>query len=196
MHGLQTKGRAALILRKQPVLRRVLTVAWLVWLLDAGTKTWAIHSLEGGEPRKVIGTFLQLTFAKNSGAAFSVATGSTMLLTTFALCVIIAIGFWARQITSMPWGYVMGLVLGGALGNLTDRLLRGGSGGAFKGEVIDWLQLPHWPIFNLADSAIVVAALVATVLAFKGVAPIAPQSGNGESAGSDKGRGEGDGDGP
>lgn len=67
----------------------------------------------------------------------------------------------------------MGLVLGGSLGNLTDRIFRGG-GGAFRGHVIDWIALPHWPIFNLADSAIVIAAVLATFLSFRNVTPNAP----------------------
>ena len=176
MHGLQAKGRAALILRhKYPIWSRVLLAAWLVWLIDVGTKTWALVYLEGKMPLKIMGTFLQLTLTKNAGAAFSVATGGTVFLTTFGFLVVLFIGFWAIRITSRPWAWALGLVLGGTLGNLTDRTFRG-SGGAFHGAVIDWISLPHWPIFNIADSAIVIAAVIAVILSLRNIAPISPKS--------------------
>lgn len=178
MHALQSEGRTALILRrKQPIWSQVLLAAWFVWLVDVGSKTWALIYLEGKEPLKIIGTFLQFTLTKNSGAAFSFATSGTIFLTTFGLIVVVLIGFWARRITSRPWAIALGLVLGGTLGNLTDRTFRGGQGrGAFRGEVIDWIALPHWPIFNVADSAIVIAAVIAMVLSLRNIAPISPKS--------------------
>jgi len=175
VHGLQAERRTALKLRhKQPIWSTVLLAAWLVWLLDVATKSWALIYLDGKEPVKILGTFLQLTLTKNAGAAFSVATGGTVFLTTFGFFVVVFIGYWARRITSRPWAIALGLVLGGTLGNLTDRTFRGG-GGAFAGKVIDWIALPHWPIFNVADSAIVVAALIAVVLALRNIAPISPK---------------------
>lgn len=182
MHALQSEGRTALnLLRKQPIWGRVLLAAWFVWLADAGSKTWALIYLEGREPVQIIGTFLQLILAKNSGAAFSFATNGTIFLTTFGLLVVVLIGFWTRRITSHSWAIVLGLVLGGTLGNLTDRIFRG-SKGSFRGEVIDWIALPHWPIFNVADSAIVIAAVVAMILSFRNIAPISPKSADKEGA--------------
>ncbi len=146
-------------------------------MLDVATKTWALATLEGKPSRHIIGTFLQFTFARNSGAAFSFAPGGTIFLTSFALIVVTAIGYWARKITSRPWGIVLGLVLGGSLGNLSDRIFRtGGSRGFFQGEVIDWISTPHWPIFNIADSAIVIAAVFATFLSLRNIAPISHPS--------------------
>ena len=160
---------------KQPIWNSVLLAAWLVWMVDVLTKTWALTSLEGRAPRHIIGSFLQCTFTRNSGAAFSFAPGGTIFLTSFALIIVCAIGYWARKITSRSWGLVLGLVLGGSLGNLTDRIFRTGtSHGFFRGEVIDWISLPHWPIFNFADSAIVLAAVLASLLSIRNIAPISP----------------------
>ncbi len=161
---------------KQPIWIHVLFAAWLVWMVDVATKTWALATLEGKAPRHIIGTFLQFTFTRNSGAAFSFAPGGTIFLTTFALIVVGAIAYWARKITSGSWGIVLGLVLGGSLGNLTDRVFRTGTTHGFaRGEVIDWIQTPHWPIFNVADSAIVIAALLAMILSIRNIVPISPQ---------------------
>jgi len=174
VHALQTKGRTALTLRrKYPIWGSVLLVAALIWAIDFVTKNWAINYLEGRNPRKIIGNFLQLTFTKNSGAAFSLATRGTILLTIFSIVVILAIGYWSPRLTSRRWGLVLGLVLGGTLGNLSDRIFRANIGtGVFKGEVIDWIQLPHWPVFNLADSSIVIAALIASFLSIRNISPI------------------------
>jgi len=178
VHALQAERRAALILRRDsPIWIRVLLVAWLVWLLDVGSKAWALATLENQEPRKILGDFLTLTLAKNSGAAFSFATSGAVLLASFSILVVCAIGFWARRLTSLPWAYVFGLVLGGSLGNLSDRIFRASpQRGAFRGQVIDWIELPHWPIFNLADAAIVIAAVLSAVLSIRNIAPISPSS--------------------
>ncbi|CAB4711967.1 unannotated protein [freshwater metagenome] len=160
---------------KKSIWSSVLFAAWLVWMADAASKAWALTTLEGKAPRHILGEFLQFTFTKNSGAAFSFATGGTFFLTSFALVVVVAIAYWSRKITSPAWAIVLGLVLGGSLGNLSDRIFRTGSNrGFFSGEVIDWISLPHWPIFNLADSAIVIAAVLATILSFRNIAPISP----------------------
>ena len=146
-----------------------------VWLIDIATKEWALSYLEGRPSIKILGDFLTLTFVKNSGAAFSMGESGTFFLSLFAIFVIFAIGFWMQKVTSRAWALVLALVLGGALGNLTDRAFRGDSGqspkGAFQGRVIDWIALPNWPIFNVADSAIVIAALLATFLTFRNVSP-------------------------
>lgn len=178
MYALQTERRTALILRREsPLWIRVLLVAWLVWMLDLGSKAWALSTLENQEPRKILGDFLTLTLAKNSGAAFNLATSGSVLLASFSILVICTIGYWARRLTSLPWAYVCGLVLGGSFGNLSDRIFRAPpQRGAFSGQVIDWIELPHWPIFNLADSAIVIAAVLSAVLSLRNISPISPSS--------------------
>ncbi|CAB4778940.1 unannotated protein [freshwater metagenome] len=150
--------------------KRLYTIAWAIWLLDFATKSWALNSLDSRNPVKLIGNLLQLTLLKNSGAAFSMAQGATIVFTLFAISVVAAIGYFAPKITSMGWSVVLGLALGGILGNLTDRIFR--SPGFFTGHVIDWIQLPHWPVFNLADSAIVVAASIAVILSIRNISPM------------------------
>ena len=150
-------------------MRRLFATAWTIWLFDFATKAWALQSLST-EPRRVIGTFLQFTLVRNSGAAFSFATGLTILFSLLALSVVVAVIYFAPRITSAGWHLTIGLLLGGVLGNLTDRIFREPS--FLSGHVIDWIQIPHWPVFNLADSAICVAAAISFVLTMRNVPPI------------------------
>jgi signal peptidase II len=150
--------------------RTLFSVAWFVWILDLATKIWAVSSLSYRSNVKVLGSFFQLTLVRNPGAAFSFATGATVLLTIFAIVALVTILYFSPRITSKGWAVVLGLVMGGILGNLVDRIFR--EPGLLRGHVIDWMQLPYWPIFNIADSAIVIAALVAMVLTARNIAPI------------------------
>jgi signal peptidase II len=130
---------------------------------------WALSALTSN-PRPIIGSFLQLVLVKNSGAAFSFATGFTILFSLLALLVVVAITYYAPRITSQGWLVALGLLLGGVLGNLTDRIFR--QPGFLNGNVIDWIQIPHWPVFNVADSAITVAAFIALILSMRNISPI------------------------
>lgn len=150
-------------------MRRLFATAWTIWLIDFVTKAWALQSLSAN-PRPVIGTFLQFTLVHNSGAAFSFATGLTLLFSLLALAVVAAVIYYASKITSSGWQIALGLLLGGVLGNLTDRIFR--SPGFLSGHVIDWIQLPHWPVFNIADSAICIAAAISFILSMRNVPPI------------------------
>ncbi|MBU6313951.1 MAG: signal peptidase II [Actinomycetales bacterium] len=150
--------------------RTLLGVALLIWLTDLATKIWAVHYLSHRGAIKIIGSLFQLNFIRNSGAAFSFAPGATLLLSFFGIAVLIAIVYYAPSLTSKGWAVVLGLVMGGVLGNLTDRIFR--EPGLLRGHVIDWMQLPHWPIFNLADTAIVVAAFISVVLTARNIPPI------------------------
>ena len=150
--------------------KRLYTIAWAIWLLDFATKSWALNTLDSRNPVKLIGSFLQLTLYKNSGAAFSLAQGATIVFTFFAISVVAAIAYYSIKITSFGWSIVLGLALGGILGNLSDRIFR--APGFFVGHVIDWIQLPNWPVFNLADSAIVVAASIAVILSIRNISPM------------------------
>ena len=151
--------------------RTLLSVAWFIWILDLATKAWAVEQLAHREPIKILGNFFQLTLVRNPGAAFSFATNATLLLSLFGIIVLLGIIYFATRITSKGWSIVLGLVMGGILGNLMDRIFR--EPGFLRGHVIDWMQLPHWPIFNIADSAIVVAAALSMVLTVKNISPIA-----------------------
>jgi signal peptidase II len=164
---VQAEGRTALTVRRW---RTLFSVAWFVWILDLATKIWAVSALSHRPNVKVLGSFFQLTLVRNSGAAFSFATGATVFLTIFGMLVLGGIFYWAPRITSRGWAIVLGLVMGGILGNLIDRIFR--EPGILRGHVIDWMQLPNWPIFNVADSAIVIAALISVVLTARNIPPI------------------------
>ena len=158
-------------MRLSPLSKRLYLIAWAIWLIDLATKSWALANLDSRNPVKIIGSFLQLTLVKNSGAAFSFAEGATVLFSIFAFLVVLAIGYFAPKLTSKGWSVVLGLALGGIIGNLSDRIFR--EPGFFTGHVIDWIELPNWPVFNVADSAIVIAAAIAIVLSVKNISPIA-----------------------
>jgi signal peptidase II len=142
-------------------------VAVVAYLVDQVTKWWAEHSLTVGRPRPVLGDLLRFDLTHNAGAAFSLGTGYTVVLTAVALGVIVGCLRLARRLASAGWAVALGLLLGGALGNVTDRLLR--SPGPLRGQVVDFLRLPHWPVFNVADACICVAAVTMVVLASLGV---------------------------
>lgn len=165
---MQAEGRTALSVQRW---RTLLSVAWFIWILDLATKAWAVNQLANREPVKILGSFFQLTFVRNSGAAFSFAQNATLLLSFFGIIVLIGITYFAPRITSKGWSVVLGLTMGGILGNLTDRIFR--EPGFLRGHVIDWMQLPHWPIFNIADSAIVAAAALSMFLSLRNIPPVA-----------------------
>ena len=98
--------------------------------------------------------------------AFSVGTGATLIFGVVAIAVIAVIVRTARRLFSRPWSIVLGLLLGGATGNLIDRVVR--SPGVLRGYVVDWIRLPHFAVFNLADSAITVGGTLAVLLAMTG----------------------------
>jgi signal peptidase II len=164
---VQAEGRTALTVR---TWRTLFSVAWTIWILDLATKIWAVNNLSFKSNINVIGEFFQLTLVRNPGAAFSFATGATVFLSLFSLIVMFAILYYSPKITSRGWAVVLGLVLGGILGNLVDRIFR--EPGVLRGHVIDWLQIPNFPVFNIADSAIVVAALISMVLTARNIPPI------------------------
>jgi len=124
------------------------------------------------EPIKVLGEFLQLSYSTNSGAAFSLFTDATLFLSSLKLAVAGFIIFYIRRVTRPVWSLGFALLLGGVLGNLYDRILR--PPGLWRGEVIDWIELPNWPTFNIADSAIVSAGILMTILAMRNISTALP----------------------
>ena len=142
-------------------VRPLFSVAWSIWFADFLTKFWAENNLR--EPINLIGSFLKLKLTHNSGAAFSLQI-SSIILSIFAIVTSLVIFYFSTKITSLAWAVTLGLVLGGAFGNLTDRI--------FKGEVTDWISLKYWPTFNFADLAIVTAAIIAIYLTGRNVSPI------------------------
>ena len=119
-----------------------------------------------------MGEFLQLSYSTNSGAAFSLFTDATLFLSSLKLAVVGFIIFYIRKVTRPVWSLGFALLLGGVLGNLYDRILR--PPGLWRGEVIDWIELPNWPTFNIADSAIVSAGILMTILAMRNIPTTLP----------------------
>ena len=149
-----------------PRVRILICVAVLVLALDIVSKTIVVATLSDRTPIRLLGGFLTLREDRNPGAAFSIGTSMTIVFSAIALGVIIFIVRSARRIYSLPWAIALGLLLGGAMGNLTDRIFR--SPAPFRGWVVDWIQVPHWPVFNLADSAIVCGGVLMVLLATRG----------------------------
>jgi signal peptidase II len=153
-----------------PRRRRVVVlvcVAALVLAADASTKAIVVAHLRPDQPVHVLGNLVMLWLTRNPGAAFSVGTGETIVFTVIAFAVIVAIARTARNLRSLGWAIALGLLLGGAMGNLADRILR--APGLFRGDVVDWIAITTWyPIFNLADSAIVCGGILTVILAMRG----------------------------
>jgi signal peptidase II len=154
-----------------PARRRSLTlglaaIAVVTYVADQVSKAWAVASLTDEPPRSLVGTFLQLDLIRNPGAAFSVGTGSTWVLTLIAVVVLVVIVRTSRRLGSTGWAWALGLLLGGALGNLTDRIVR--EPGLGQGHVVDFLNYNDVFIGNVADIAIVSAAVLIGLLAVTG----------------------------
>jgi len=144
-----------------------LGVAAFVLAADVISKALVVARMPGHPPIRLVGSLLQLTYTRNGGAAFSIGGSMTIVFTAIALGVVIYIARTARNLRSLGWAVALGLLLGGATGNLLDRIFR--APGVFQGHVIDWIELPHWPVFNLADSAICCAGAIVVVLAMRGI---------------------------
>ncbi len=147
-------------------LRLLLSVAAVILLLDIVTKVLAVRLLTPGQPVSIIGDTVTWTLVRNSGAAFSMATGYTWVLTLVATAVVIGIVWMGRRLVSPWWALGLGLILGGALGNLVDRFFR--SPGPLRGHVVDFLSIGWWPVFNVADPAVVGGAILLVVLSLFG----------------------------
>jgi signal peptidase II len=147
--------------------RLLLMTAALVLIADLVTKHIVVAKLSHRAPIHVVNHVLTFTLTRNAGAAFSIGSGATVVFTAVALVVVVVIVRSARSLVSRGWATSLGLLLGGALGNLVDRIFRAPA--LFRGHVVDWIAFPHWPVFNLADSAIVIGGLLAVVLVMRGI---------------------------
>lgn len=149
----------------------VFAVAVVFWAIDLVTKNLVAANLEGKEPLRILGGLIYLQVIRNPGAAFSMATGMTWVLALVALAVVIAIIWLSRRLRSIGWAIGLGLVLAGALGNLTDRVFR--APGGLQGHVVDFISAfaPNgkgFAIFNIADSAICVGGALIVLLSLLG----------------------------
>jgi len=144
-----------------------------VLILDRLTKAWAVEVMlprvqPGGEgPISVVGTFVRLTYTENTGAAFSLGTGYTWVFSIIAIVVAVVIIRTSRQLGSIGWAVAFGGLLGGLLGNLLDRITRPPSPG--MGSVVDFIAFPNFPVFNVADMAIVGSAALMVFLSIRGI---------------------------
>ena len=145
----------------------LLMVALLAVVADVVTKAVVVARLEGGRPVRLLGGFLTFSVSRNSGAAFSFAQGATVVFTAVAAGVVVVIVRTLPRLRSTGWALTLGLLLGGAVGNLLDRLVR--APGIGRGAVVDFIQLPHFAVFNVADSCITVGAVLAVLLSLRGI---------------------------
>jgi signal peptidase II len=157
---------------RRPHTRLLLGIAAAVFAVDLVSKLVVVATLSDRDPVRLLGGAVYLTEARNTGAAFSFAEGATVLFTLIALAVVVVIVRASRRMFSTGWAVTLGLVLGGAVGNLSDRVFR--DPGFLRGGVVDFVSLfdPYgqvWPIFNAADSAIVCGGVLGALLAFRGV---------------------------
>ncbi|MFI7017621.1 signal peptidase II [Streptomyces sp. NPDC050164] len=157
----RTRGR-----RRIAVLFAVATFAYA---LDLISKMIVVAKLEHHPPIEIIGDWLKFEAIRNAGAAFGFGEAFTVIFTMIAAAVIVVIARLARKLYSLPWAIALGLLLGGALGNLTDRIFR--APGVFEGAVVDFIAPKHFAVFNLADSAIVCGGILIVLLSFKGLDP-------------------------
>nr|WP_234974467.1 signal peptidase II [Williamsia sterculiae] len=142
-------------------------IAALVLIGDIITKAVVVATIDPGRPVSVVGSTVTLRMVRNSGAAFSMATGYTWVLTLVAVGVVIGIIRFSGRLRSAWWAVGLGLVLGGAVGNLVDRLFR--APGPLRGHVVDFISVGWWPVFNVADSAVVCGAVLLVALTLFGV---------------------------
>ncbi len=144
-------------------------VAAFAFVLDLVTKIAAVEWLEHQRSIDIIGDWLRFSVIRNGGAAFGFGEALTVFLTAVAAIVVVVIIRLARKLYSTPWAIALGLLLGGAFGNLTDRLFR--APGVFEGHVVDFISVQHFSVFNLADSAIVCGGILIVILSFRGLDP-------------------------
>ncbi len=147
-------------------------VAALALAADVVSKVLVVANLQPGVPKRELGGAVYLLLTRNSGAAFSIGSGATLVFSAIAVVIVVVIVRAAPRLRSVGWAIALALVLGGALGNLTDRLMRAPGWG--RGHVVDWISVfasdGHvWPIFNLADSAIDCGGVLAALLALRGM---------------------------
>ncbi|GAA3759184.1 signal peptidase II [Spinactinospora alkalitolerans] len=171
----------------------LLAVALAALVADFATKEIALARFSPHDPVELLNGLLKLTLVFNPGAAFSIGTGVTWVFSLVMIAVIAYILAAARKVRSAWWAVTLGLILGGAAGNLVDRVWRpdsprdvsaslvgSGAQGSWlerlfsppaplHGHVVDWIQIPNWPVFNIADSCIVCGGVLAVLLAFRGV---------------------------
>jgi signal peptidase II len=142
-------------------------VAVAAYAVDLGTKLLAVAHLTPHEPDDVIDGLLRFNLVRNPGAAFSTGTSYTLILTVLALVAAGVVIRFGRRLGNRTWAVALGMLLAGVCGNLTDRVFR--EPGFLRGHVVDFLELPHWPVFNVADMLIDAAVLLIIIQTWRGI---------------------------
>jgi len=142
-------------------------VAVTMYAVDVISKIIAVDRLDGRPDVEIVGDFFVLHLVRNPGAAFSTGTGYTQVFSCLAIAAVVVILVLARRIGSLGWAFALGFLLAGVAGNLTDRLVR--EPAPLRGHVIDFFMLPHWPVFNVADICIDIAAGLILIQVFRGI---------------------------
>jgi signal peptidase II len=142
-------------------------VAVAAYAVDLGTKLLAVAHLNPDEPKNVVGGLLRLDLVRNPGAAFSTGTSYTLLLSLIAVVAAGVVIRFGRRLGDRTWAVALGLLLAGVCGNLTDRVFR--EPGVLRGHVVDFLELPHWPVFNVADMLIDAAVILVILQTWRGI---------------------------
>jgi signal peptidase II len=145
----------------------LVVVAVVSYAADQLTKIWALAALVPGDPVDIVGEYIRLNLIRNPGAAFSIGNGATWVLTLIAFAVLVFILVTARRLGSVGWAWALGMLLGGSVGNLTDRMLR--EPGPGRGHVVDFIDYFGLFIGNVADIFIVGAAILIALLAVRGI---------------------------
>ena len=154
--------------RRARVLALMFGLAAVVLAADQVSKALVLDNLPGRPPVRLLDGLITLRLTFNAGVAFGVGTSYTVFITLLVCGVIVYIIRTARRLRSLAWTIALGLLLGGAMGNFSDRLFR--SPGPLRGRVVDWINLPHFPwTFNIADSSITCAAVLMAILAIRGL---------------------------
>lgn len=143
------------------------SIAAAVVVLDQLSKIVIVATMPDRSPIELLGGLLTITYGRNPGAAFSLGQGLTVVFTVVAIGVVVVVARISGRVRSTGWAVALGCLVGGALGNLADRIFR--APGPGRGEVVDWIQLPNYPVFNLADSFVVCAAIAIVVLSWRGI---------------------------
>ncbi len=142
-------------------------VAVSAYAVDLAAKVLAVRHLTPGEPVDVVGSVLRFDLVRNPGAAFSTGTSYTVLLSVIALVAAAVVIRFGRRLGDRTWAVALGLLLAGVCGNLTDRIFR--EPGFLRGHVVDFMELPHWPVFNVADMLIDAAVILIVVQTWRGI---------------------------
>lgn len=165
--GASLSSSGDTVIPKSTYVRLFFFVAISVWVLDQATKVLAVAKLDGHDEITIIPNVFSFGFTRNAGAAFGMGTGLTVILSAVAVLVCVFVVRAASRLKDKGWAVGLGLLLGGAIGNLTDRIFREPS--PFSGHVVDFLHINNFPVFNLADTALTFAAIVVFWLTWRGV---------------------------